>query len=548
MNVLSRAVCATLIAVTLIVTGCGENFRQVARPEPVPGGNPAGTETEVVLNQCPSGLTCIDESGVPTGSVVTAINVGGDSYSGNKPLQNEVGSVAGPVAGSISSPIAFDGDRTSVFTANTSTDSVTRLTLATSTQGFGATTTTITLPTGAAPTGISFQYFGVPYTQDFVVNSGATAVCSAGGSLGVISKATATLTATVCLGAGADPVAAWIYKDLKKVFVLDFSQSKVYVVDVNSLDPGTPKLTNTILLPGGSGPFKVAQSNSGLFIYVLNAIGTISIIDGEAESVVGLPVSTSVTTASPPVDMTQDLNFNDTSANTQINHVWILHADGTVSVFDGTGPGSLSWITSLSTITPAQAAAGAFPTNLVLQRLNASATGAPWAYVGVGNTDQVVAIDSSKLAFGAVTTNATTPITVGIKRTIQTTQAGVLVTLETTTPTVTSVGISRQGSSSQLSKAYATTVTSTTYNYFDGAGNFLSSATYPNLYNAITIVAADNINGGAAALNHQVNDVIRTLPAPQVVFKCEPGNSATGAYDLQKNCPAMIPVLALGRN
>jgi hypothetical protein len=578
MNVLSRVGCATLIAATLIVAGCGENFRQVATPEPVPGGNPSGTETEVVLNQCPSGFSCTDASGTPTGSVITAINVSGDTNAGNKKLQNQVGSVAGPVAGSLNSPIAFDGTRTSVFTANTSSDSVSRLTLAASTAGFAATTTTITLPAGAAPTGISFQFFGIPYTQDYVLNSGATAICPTGGSLGVISQATATLTATVCLGAGAGPVAASIYKDLSKVFVLDFNLSRVYVVNASTL-----KVTNILVLAGGSGPFKVAQSNSGLFLYVLNANGTISIIDGEAESVVG-SVSTSVVTASPPVDVTQDTNFNDTSANTQINHVWILHADGTVSVFDGTTPGALSWITSLATITPAQAAAGAFPTNIALLR------DGTWAYVGIGNTDQIVAIDTSKLSLGGVTTNATTPITVGTHRTFSATLTNNInpapisatVPVETTTPSVTSVAVSRQGNSSQLSKAYATTQTTTKYFCYDenvlptdcansnpwvngtpittlpapvpflvaGCTNLAgqNAMSCPNLYNGTTIVAAADINGGASGLNHPINTVITTLPAPLAVATCDAGNPATGAYDLQKNCPAMVPALALGRN
>ena len=576
MNVLSRAVCAaTLIAATVILIGCGENFRQVASPEPVPGGNPSGSETEVVLNQCPSGMTCLSASRTSSPSVITAIDVSGDTNKSNKALPNQVGSVAGPVPGSMANPIAFDAARTAIFTANTSTDSVSKLLLSPSTVGLAANVTTITLPAGAAPIGISFQYFGIPYTQDYVVNSGPTAVCPAGGSLGAINQATATLKGTVCLGANADPVAAWIYKDLSKVFVLDHNLSKVYVVNA-----GTLEVTNTIGLPGGSGPFKVAQSNDGLFIYVLNGNGTISILDGQAESVVG-SVSTSVATTALPVDIAQDTNFNDTSANTEINHVWILHSDGTVSVFDGTTPGTLSWITSLATITSAQASAGAFPTNLALLR------DGTWAYVGVGNTDQIVGIDTSKLARGVVTLNATTSITVGVHRTISLTLTNHItpgspvsanVQVETTTPTVTSVAVSRQGNSSQLSKAYASTTTTTTFFCYDqnvqptdcansnpwvngtpitalpspvpflvaGCTNQPAEHTMscPNLYNATTIVAAADISGGAPGLNHPVNTVIRTLLAPSVVTYCTP----TVAYDGQKNCPAMIPVMVLGRS
>ena len=41
---------------------------------------------------------------------------------------------------------------------------------------------------------------------------------------------------------------------------------------------------------------------------------------------------------------------------------------------------------------------------------------------------------------------------------------------------------------------------------------------------------------------------IVTIPAPTVVSYCDPGNPATGEYDGQKNCPAMAPVLVLGRS
>jgi len=364
------------------------------------------------------------------------------------------------------------------------------------------------------------------------------------------------------------------------VFVLDFNLSRVYVVNA-----GTLKVTNSIALPAGSRPFKVAQSNDGLFIYVLNGNGTLSILDGQAETVLGAPLSTSVATTSLPVDIAQDTNFNDTSANTQINHVWILHADGTVSVFDGTTPGTLSWITSLATITSAQASAGAFPTNLALLR------DGTWAYVGVGNTDQIVGIDTSKLARGVVTLNATIPITVGVHRTVSQTLTNNIapaspvsanVPVETTTPTVTSMAVSRQGNSAELSKAYAATVTATTYFCYDqnvlptdcansnpwvngtpitslppavpflvaGCTNQPVEHTMScvNLYNGTSIVAAADINGGAPGLNHPINTVITTLPAPSVVTYCNPGNPASGAYDGQKNCPAMVPVMVLGRS
>lgn len=644
MNVIRKAACAAaLIAATLIELGCGDVYRPISTPLPVTSGNPSGPETEVVLNLCPNGSVCTDNTGAPSGSVLTDINVSGDTNAGNKPLYNTVASPVGPAPGSLASPMAFNATRTAVLTANTVTDSVTQTTLGTSTAGFAANTTTISLPTGSAPIGISFEYFGSTYTQDYVVNSGlGTANCPGTGSVSAILQATDQLAATVCVG--ATPVYAWIYYDQSKVFVLDYSEGRVYVVNAT-----TYQVTNTI--PVGSGPFKATQSNNGRYVYVLNSAGTISIIDGLAETVVDTvtldaagPGDCGAVCSAAPIDMAMDPNFNDTSANTQINHVWILHADGTVSVWDGTKPGTLSWITAVATITPAQASAGAYPTNLALMR------DGTYAYVGVGNTDQVVGINTSLLGSpGSITPGvnsasaftATTPITVGVHRgteasplkailtdtltytftydytnnatnpptvtpitTVQVlgpfTSAGP-VPVEYTTPTVTSVAVSRQGNSADLSKVYATTSTNTVYYCYDyqaapiscsdpngevwtsgnpattfvsvtESGNTLPAPapppppvpqgpafipagsgctpladnamaiSCPNLYAGTSIVAA------AASGTTPINSYLTTIPAPSVVTYCNPGNSATGVFDGQKNCLAMTPVLVLGRN
>ena len=165
MNVIWKAACAAaLIAATLIELGCGDVYRPISTPLPVTTGNPSGPETEVVLNLCPTGSACLDNTGAPSGSVLTDIDVSGDTNAGNKPLYNTVAnpavSPAAPAPGSLGSPMAFNAARTAVLTANTTTDSVTQATLGTSTAGFAANTTTVSLPTGSAPIGISFQYFG----------------------------------------------------------------------------------------------------------------------------------------------------------------------------------------------------------------------------------------------------------------------------------------------------------------------------------------------------------------------------------------------------
>jgi len=522
----TAGVAILLIAATSIEIGCGQTYRPVATPLPATTGNPSGYETEVVLSCCldPSSKNAI--SAVPS-SVITNINVSGDANAGNKVLAN------------VATSLAFDGSRTTVFSTNTAADSVTQSLLSTSTAGFSALTTTISLEAGSAPIGMSFEYFGPTYALDYVVNKGTgTATCPGSGSVTAIVQASSEVEATVCVG--PTPIMAWIYRDQTKVFVVD-SNGTVDVVSASKF-----KVTNTISV--GGTPINVAQSANGTYIYVLNKQGYISVIDGSVESVVGSSVSTSnLLSSAPPIDIAQDLNYNDTTNSTQINHVWVLQSDGTVSVYDGSTPGQLTWITSLATT--ATVSPTALPTNLALMRDGTQ------AYVGVKGTDQIIAINTSKLATNAVTKNATIPITVGVHRSI--TQAfndtqGVshTVLVETTTPVVSYVAVSRGGSSADvadLSKAYAATTTNTTYNYYDANVNLTSSASYPNLYNGTAVVyAADTAVGTDQTI--PINTYVTTIPAPNVVTYCDAGNPATGEYDGQKNCPLMVPSLILGRS
>jgi hypothetical protein len=542
MKVIWKAACAAvlLIAATSIEIGCGGTFRPVANPTPVTTANPASVETEVVLNECPPGSAC------PNGSVLTDIDSSGDSNAGNKVLLNTPTS------------IAFDSNRGTVYAANTAADSLTQVTLLNITGSFAATTNTITLEPGASPIGMTFEYFGIPSTTDYVVNSGknpvtgvvtGTPTCPNLGSISAITQATAVVKGSVCVG--ASPVFGWIFRDQSKVFVLDKGEDKIYVVNAAKLT-----VTNHILLPVGSAPIKAAQSADGNFLYVLNSgTASISVIDAQQELVL-TTVATSSTSPSPaPVDIAQHPSPTDTTADAQANRVWVLNTDGSVSVYDTTAPGSLNFITSIPTITTAQLNAGVKPTNLAMKR---DGTG---AYVGLLSTDQIVAIDTSKLSTSPVTTGATTSITVGVHRSISqslTDTAGVahIVPVETTTPTVTFVVVSRGGSSSDTNKAYAATTTETTYSYYDAnvnpapppsiaPGCTLTTdghgQTCPSLYSGTTVVTA--IGDATTPLN----TVITTIASPSVVVHCDPGIPLLPTdYDLQKACPAMQPTLVLG--
>ena len=545
MKFMWKAACAAvlLVAATTIEIGCGETYRPVATPSPVTTANPAGSESEVALSCCLSPSSPNAVTTTPS-SVITDVNVSGDSTAGNKVLGSVVATATGNVAGTVVSPMAFDYLRTTVYTANTATDSVTQSGLTTSTSGFSSNTTTISLLPGSKPIGITFQYYGPTYTQDYVVNSGTNATCPGTGSLGAILQATAALKATICVG--ATPVYAWIFRDQSKVFVLDQTENQVYVVSASKY-----MVTNKIAV--GAAPIKAAQSADGNYIYTLNSgDGTISIINGLTETVVGTATPSTNTAcgaicSSPVVDIAHDPNYNDTSANSQYNHIWLLHANGTVSVYDATVPGTLNWITSLST--------GPNPTNLALMR------DGTMAYVGLGGTDKIVAINTSLLAVGGtLTTNATTTITVGIHRSLSSTMTDNSGTVfhisETTTPTVNYVAVSRGGNSTDLSKAYASTITNTVYAYTDVNGNSTTSrpasdptpawctdsgntTTCADLYNGTSVVAA------ATDGSLPINSYVTTILAPSQVTYC---TFATGLVDGQKACPLMTTQMVLGRS
>jgi YVTN family beta-propeller protein len=559
-----------LIAATSIEIGCGDTYRPVAKPVPPTTGNPAGNETEAMLSCCLNPISINAVSATPS-SVLTDIDVSGDTNSGDKVLGNIVGNGKTPV-GAAQNPMAFDGTRTSIFAADTASDSVTQSLLNISSGGFSASTNTIALPAGSHPIAMSFQYYGPTYTQDYVVNSGTnTAACPGTGSIGVIAQNVGVLKNTICVG--PSPVAVWIFRDLSKVFVLD-GNGTVDVVSASKY-----KVTNSFAV--GKNPIKMAQSADGNYIYVLNSgDGTISIIDAVAEQVL-TPVTVPKTLNNPLVDIAQDPNFTDTSANTQYNHIWTLQADGTVSVFDNSSPGTLAFVTSVPTITGAQLTAGVYPTNIALLR------DGTMAYVGLGNSDQMVAL--STVNSGLPTASATTSITVGVHRSASlqpyvisyTDPANPTKTItetfamsETTTPTVNYVAVSRQGSgstgdSADLAKAYAITTTSTTYTYFNTNGTTLDPTTIimgtdinlhlynwtlpswcsqaagsnvvscPNLYSGTAVVA------GASNGTTPVNTFITTIPAPAQVTYCNP---ATTLPDAAMACPLMTPTVLLGRS
>jgi hypothetical protein len=69
-----------------------------------------------------------------------------------------------------------------------------------------------------------------------------------------------------------------------------------------------------------------------------------------------------------------------------------------------------------------------------------------------------------------------------------------------------------------------------------------NSMTCPNLYAGTAVVTA------AASGTTPINSYVTTIPAPAVVTYCNPGSPTTGQFDGQKNCPAMTPVMVLGRN
>ncbi len=279
-----------------LLIGCGDVYRPVANPILKPGGDPQTTHIAVVLS---------NNNGSP--GMASAIDVSGDTNIGNFALGR------GPVQG------AFSINSTVVFVPNKADDTVSSFTPLTQ----GSPVTTITLPSGSAPTFVASTEVSFMY----VANSGTNTV-------GEISAITDSEQAEIPVG--QTPVALAETPDGTKLYCANQGDGTVSVIN--------PQLRSVIAtIPVGSLPSAIAVNSDSKTVYVANlGSGTVTAIDVASNSVIA-----TVTSGAAPRFIVFDPRFRRLYvANTGSNTISVFNADVGLSLIKsvtvGAGPTSIA--------------------------------------------------------------------------------------------------------------------------------------------------------------------------------------------------------------
>ncbi len=214
--------------------GCGDQYRPIANPIVSPGGQPQNAYSAYVLNYNPTGF----------GST-TLIDVSGDT---NLQVQaTGYGSVYEAFQGSVSGAI---------FVANRDSDSVSEFSLIGT-----ASVTNIALAPGSRPVAMT----GTASTSIYTANSGTNSFCPYTGSVSLISTAALVATNTTCVG--VNPVAIVQQPSGGYVYVANLGDSSISVYN-----PVSISITTTLTQASGlhQNPVAMVSSSDGLYIYVVS--------------------------------------------------------------------------------------------------------------------------------------------------------------------------------------------------------------------------------------------------------------------------------------
>lgn len=236
------AVLAAAISVGLFCSGCGDTFRPVANPEPLPGGDPQRTAHAVVVSSNgsnPGTAVIIDVSGDTNVGTLT-----GDTFVGRSPVH---------AASSVGT----------IYVVNRDDDNVTTFTVPTvgSLLNLGK----ITLDTGAKPV-----FVAAAQGKVFVAESG----------LGMVKDISASSNQSIPVG--PTPVALVATPDGSQLYSLNQGDNTVSVIF-----PATDQNVTTISLPTGAKPVWGAVTADGARVYVVNqGTNNISVIDTASDTVI----------------------------------------------------------------------------------------------------------------------------------------------------------------------------------------------------------------------------------------------------------------------
>jgi YVTN family beta-propeller protein len=330
-------------AVCSLICGCGDQFRPVATPLPLPSPNPQSSRF-AVFTSCVYDPNIQDCSSTGSSGASTDINVSGDSVVAITPVGR--------------SPINALVEAALVVTADRDTDSITtynRLTLSGITTV--STPSTIGLPTGARPTSL-VNANGTIY----VTESGRNVVAVLGGSASAISAE---------VPVGVSPVNLTVLPNGKKIYVVNKGDNSVTVIDTSDNSVVTTISNASVPSPNFSSPVWTVPSADSSRVYVVNqGSSTVTVINATNDSfITNLPVGNSpnyavfdtqnqrVVITNPGAGSISVINADPTSplvntvktiaVGTNPRSVTAL-ADGTRLYVANTGSNSVSVVNSLS--------------------------------------------------------------------------------------------------------------------------------------------------------------------------------------------------------
>jgi len=239
-------VLAALFVISLFCSGCGEVFRPVANPVPLPGGDPQRVAHAIVLSA----------NGADPGNIIN-LDVSGDTNIGTIPAgRNPVHATA---------LLSFG----QVYAANQNDDSVTTY----SSLLLSNPITTISLPVGARPVFAASTEAAKVYIAE-----------SARARVGVIAVSLNALSTEVAVG--NNPVALAETPDGKKLYCVNNADNSVTVINTTDLTVNPAPITV------GSSPVWAAASSDGAWIFVVNqGSNTVSVISTASDTkVADIPV------------------------------------------------------------------------------------------------------------------------------------------------------------------------------------------------------------------------------------------------------------------
>ena len=257
---------ALLFLASLLSLGCGDVFRPIAQPIPLPPPNPSAVHF----------VASISTNGASDPGALSRIDVSGDSVSG------VVQTGAAPVHA------ALTPDGTKLFVANAGEDTISSSTVSTTGPATTIPLTQLCDSSGCAPSRPVFVH-----SQE---NAKMYAANSGNGTVSVLDSQANVVVATVAVdpafaatpqplpNRAARPVALAEIPNGTKLY--SANQGNGTVTSISTVDDTVLKVMKV-----GSSPVWAVVRSDGARLYVLDASGTISVIDTVSDTVISSSTS-----------------------------------------------------------------------------------------------------------------------------------------------------------------------------------------------------------------------------------------------------------------